>query len=191
MARGARLAPPAGLEPATHGLGNCTGGPVGAPGGPRGRPPWQTLAKRVLAGPRRSCTRSYRREWMVVEVFLGTLPPVSKSSAGGPGRCLGKSARDQREDPCTPSGRRGRGVQLTACTSRPIYRSFLSLGIVESPTRGSRAESGGSNLHQSGDLRRRTQRPPPVMPGLLAMCDPPAAHCKGATVSPRKRTARN
>ena len=48
------LAPPAGLEPATHGLGNCSGGREDASGGPRAHLAWQSLAKCVPAGPRRS-----------------------------------------------------------------------------------------------------------------------------------------
>ena len=53
------LAPPARLEAATHGLGSCSRGPETPPGGPRGHPAWQSLAKRVLAGPRRSYKRSH------------------------------------------------------------------------------------------------------------------------------------
>ena len=53
------LAPPGGLEPPTHGLGSCSRAPEEAPGGPRGHPAWQSLAKRVLAGPRRSYKRSH------------------------------------------------------------------------------------------------------------------------------------
>ena len=56
-----RLAPPARLERATYGLGSCAGSRERAPGGPRGHSGWQSLAKRVLAGPRRSHRRSYRR----------------------------------------------------------------------------------------------------------------------------------
>jgi hypothetical protein len=53
------LAPPGGLEPPAYGLGNCSRGHEDAPGGPRGHPGWQSLAKRVLAGPRRSYKRSH------------------------------------------------------------------------------------------------------------------------------------
>ncbi len=53
------LAPPGGLEPPAYGLGNCSRGHEDAPGGPRGHPGWQSFAKRVLAGPRRSYKRSH------------------------------------------------------------------------------------------------------------------------------------
>jgi len=55
----ALLAPPAGVEAATCGLGSWFESPEGAPGGARGHSGWQRLARRFLPGPRRSHRRSY------------------------------------------------------------------------------------------------------------------------------------
>jgi hypothetical protein len=60
------LAPPPGEQaqlaskPGTHGLGSWPRGPETPLDASRRPPAWQSLAKRVLAGPRRSCKRSYR-----------------------------------------------------------------------------------------------------------------------------------
>ena len=81
------LAPPGGLEPPAYGLGNCCRGPVGAPGGPRGRPTWQSLAKRVLAGPRGSSRRSSRasvlRRWCMNRRLEVIRRPSPRDVRGG------------------------------------------------------------------------------------------------------------
>ena len=54
------LAPPAGLEPATHDLGNWAVYPQGVVGAFWAHASWQSVANRVLAGPERSYKGSDR-----------------------------------------------------------------------------------------------------------------------------------
>ena len=95
------LAPPAGLEPATHGLGNCSAAREDAPGDPRGRPAWQSLAKRVPTGPPRSYRRSHGRLPRGVAGWDATRTAVATRS-GYAGWVAGRGAPEPGESPDPP-----------------------------------------------------------------------------------------
>jgi hypothetical protein len=89
-------------EPPTHGLGSCARGPEEASRSPRAISAWQSLAKRVLAGPRRSSPRSsslgsYRAGHFVPRPLAA--PTFPASFAPSPVPALDRLAEYGRHEP--------------------------------------------------------------------------------------------
>ena len=114
------LAPPAGLEPATHGLGNWAGYPRGALGAFWAHPAWQSVANRVLAGPSGSYKRSYAYR----------VPPTS---------CACDCAR-----PARPSAAARRLRWIAAIASARATLSYSRPGSCQSRPRSWRRSPRGS-----------------------------------------------